>query len=225
MEVVDIPLPPLIFPGCCLLAGPSGSGKSTLLASILRNRDLMFTEKIDHMIFCHAEAAEEQFETIAGLELYQGLPDSATLDTWTESHAGTNLLICFDDLQLDFYNSSISESLLGRLSHHRGIYVLVLGQSIFPKAKHARQASLQYHTIILTRSCRDTISLQALATQVFGAGSSRKFLAAYLDATQLKQGRRPSYILIQMHPIFTHPHIRVFTNVLPAEAPIIAYKI
>ena len=225
MDSIAIPFPPLIFPGNLSVCGPSISGKSTLVAAILRNKEQLISEPIHHMIFCHVENPEPQFESIPGLQFHRGLPDSDTLNRWLDLHTGQNLLIAFDDMQIDFLNSDISEALLGRLAHHRNIFTVCISQSIFPRAKHSRQASLQYHGIILTRSCRDTLSIQNLATQIFGSGSSKRFLAAFFDATELRQDKRPSYLFVQMHPLWTNRELRVFTNIFPVEAPLIGYKI
>lgn len=225
MDTAEIPFPSFIFPGSLLLAGPTTSGKSVILSSILKNREYMFTQKIDHIIYCHAEDPEEQFTNIRGLELHLGLPDEDTLSRWFVIYKGKNVILAFDDLAQAFYSSAISESLLGRHAHHKSLFIIVASQNVYPKARFARQASLQFHGIILTRTCRDSLQIQHLGSAIFGSGGGRKFLAAFLDATQLRVDKHPSYVYIQLHPIFTNRQLRVFTNIFPFEQPMIGYKI
>ena len=146
------------------------------------------------------------------------------IDAWINKYSHTYWCIILDDMQNEFVNSDISERLLSRLISHHRCFLFLLGHTLFPKGKHARLVSLNFHYYILTRSCRDTAQISTFGYQILGVGQGKTFLAAYLDATDLKPNGRVGYLFVNVHPRHANRQQRLFTNILPSEAPLVIYK-
>ncbi len=225
MEPIDLRYPLLVSPGACFIGGPSHSGKSTIIAQILLNKDVMFNEPTPkEIVYCHMSEPDNIFYRIPDIHFHQGVPAETDIDTWISQYSKHPWILILDDMLTDFANSDIADKLLSRITHHHNCYLFLVGHTLFSKGKSSRLISLNCHSFILTRSCRDYSQLTTFGRQLLGTGQGKKFLEAYLDATEIRLDNRPSYLFVNVHPICSKRNYMLFTNIFPEEAPVILYK-
>jgi GTPase SAR1 family protein len=150
-------------PFTCLIVGPSGCGKTQLLTSILQNKDVLFNNKIDNIIFCYKEY-QPSYDTIKNLNknvyFNQGVYEEK-LDKSTRN------LIIFDDLMKETIDNSFIQDLFTIDSHHRNTSVILISHNLFPKGKHSRTISLNTNYLILFNNPRDKTQINVLARQIY----------------------------------------------------------
>ncbi len=225
MDTTEIVYPLLNVPGACAVTGVTFSGKTTLISQILLNKDLTFNEPTPkHIVYCHMNAPDAILHTIVDIHFHQGVPLESDIEHWIAEYSSQPWVLVFEDMQTDFLNSDIADKLLTRLTHHHNCFVFLVGHTLFSRGKNARLVSLNVHYFILTRSCRDVQQLMTFGTQLLGAGQGRKFLEACLDATELRTNQTPSYLFVNVHPLYCKRGQMLFTNILPSEAPLVLYK-
>ncbi len=225
METVELNHPLLVCPGAAALIGPSGSGKTSTLAQILLNISSVFVEPApENIVYCHSHEPEALLYNVKNIHFHEGPPLQSDIDEWISKYSHKCWALILDDMQSEFVNSDIAEKLLSRLTHHHNCFLFMIGHTLFAKGKHARLVSLNFHYYILTRSCRDMAQITTFGYQILGAGQGKKFLAAYLDATDLKPNGHAGYLFVNVHPRLSNRQQMLFTNILPSEAPLVMYK-
>ncbi len=225
MESIDIQYPLMHCPGAAAVIGPSNSGKSTKVAQILLNLSSTFAAPIpQNIVYCHSHEPEAVFYTIENIHFHEGMPLQSDIDNWISKYSDKGFIIVLEDMQAEFLDSDIAEKLLSRLVHHHNCFLFMIGHTLFSKGRHARIVSLNFHYYILLRTCRDLNQLVVFGSQLFGSGQGKKFLSAYLDATDISPSGRAGYLFVNVHPRLSHRNQMLYSNILPSEAPLVLYK-
>ena len=226
MDTEDLIYPIFQCPGSLLINGPSHSGKTSIVCRLIIHIESLFSKQFEDIIYCYTESPGVVAKIDSKIHLHSGLPDQDTLNEWIDSFDNKPWFLIMDDMSTDFYNSDISAQLLSRLIHHHNCFLAVISHSLFGGGKNARLASLNFHYFMFTRSCRDTQQISRFGVQIFGKGHSTQFLQIYQDATDLRPSQRPGYLLVHLHPRFSHKSRMLFTNIFNEDGePLILYRL
>jgi len=163
------------------LAGVSNSGKTFLTAQIIENRDRLFTQTFDKIVFLYREW-QPLYDK---LEKEQGVLFTSSLDEVEEhSRSPEPVLIILDDVVMDLISNSkeILPYFLSR-SHHGNNTVMILTQAIFLPNARLMQINCQY--LILFKLARDSSSVLRLGCQIHPL-SPRFLYNVYLDVVEKK---------------------------------------
>ena len=224
-ETIELYSPILPYPGSMTIVGATFSGKTTLLTKIIKYKKELFSKVPKTVVYCYGEHPGDLLREFDDVVYHKGLPSQETLDDWIALYENDGWILCFDDLSTEFYSNKSSENLISRVVHHSRLYLIIIGHNLFSNGKHARFASLNYHSFLLTRSCRDLNQFAILGRQLFGVGKGQKFVQCYIDATELRPNQRPGYLFVNTHPIYSSREGMLFTNIFPDEYPQILYKL
>jgi adenylate kinase family enzyme len=183
-----------------MVVGPSGSGKSQFVNKMISEKDVLFDDPPERIVWCYG--IWQSFYKTLGHEFHEGIPTDDFLDSG-------NMILVIDDL-MDEAQGSVS-TIFTRTSHHRNITCIFLSQNLFPKNKFARNISLNSNYIVLMKNCRDKAQISHLARQVY-PNNSKFLVEAYHDAT-----REPyTYLLLDFKPE-TDETNRICTGILSSE--------
>lgn len=167
-------------PSTTLVVGVSQSGKTCLVRKMIRENIYEKTIKKVKWIYLYAAP---WFLEEPNIEFVQGMPE--TFDDCD--------LIVIDDM-MHHLNDRVAD-LFTATSHHRNLSVILILQNLFPKAKVARDISLNAHYIIVFKNARDMNQVNCLARQLY-PNNSRFLMDAYIKAT----AKPYNYLLIDCHP-------------------------
>lgn len=197
------------LPCSILLCGPSFSGKSFMVAQLIKER--MFEPWPDVILWVYTED-QPLFDTVSGVEFIEGF----SADDIEEKIGDRTAMLIIDDCMAQAACDPKLTAFFTKKVHHRGISVCFIIQRLFPPEKEFRTMSLNASYLILTKNCRDKSQIATLGSQV--APGSRFLQESYRDATRDPFG----YIVLDFKQE-TPESLRVRTNVLPSEGPVIVY--
>lgn len=197
------------LPCSILLCGPSFSGKSFMVAQLIKER--MFEPWPDVILWVYTED-QPLFDTVSGVEFIEGF----SADDIEEKIGDRTAMLIIDDCMAQAACDPKLTAFFTKKVHHRGISVCFIIQRLFPPEKEFRTMSLNASYLILTKNCRDKSQIATLGSQV--APGSRFLQESYRDATRDPFG----YIVLDFKQE-TPESLRVRTNVLPNEGPVIVY--
>ena len=198
----------LLHPFTCLISGPTGSGKSSVVKKLIRQSAI--EPKPDNIVWLYLED-QPLYKDLKNVEFIQGIPD----DLETMFQANRNNLLILDDLMTHVHSDPRLTRLFSVGSHHRNLSVIFIIHNLFHQGKEMRNLSLNSHYIMLFKNPRDSLQVATLARQMY-PGKSKFLIEAYQDATKDSYG----YLLLDLKP--TTPEIlRVRTNILPTEVPVV----
>lgn len=183
-----------------LLAGPSQCGKSTLLHQILADENL-FHHKLERIYWYYGQINDELCVNDNNYILKEGLPDSfADIEPYS--------CIVLDDLMEEGRNHAGVTALFTKLVHHKKLFVVMLTQNFFDKAKEARTRRLNAQYMIIFKNPSDATQIATIGRQMYP--HDPKFLpAAFKAATARPHG----YLFIDLRQE-TLDHHRVRTGIL-----------
>jgi len=128
-------------------------------------------------------------------------------------------MIVLDDLMFEMQGSKEVSNLFTRMVHHTPCTVISISQNLFQGGKEARTRALNTQYIVLFKNPRDPSQINILARQMYP--NDAKFLIhAYQDAISR---RKYGYLFIDLQQE-TPDELRVRAQILPEEAPQIAYN-
>ena len=205
-EIIAIILQIMVFnaPFTMICSGATCSGKSEWVKRLIENRNELIHPPVDSVLYCYGIITPklEELKGHENIELHKGFPNIEDLYT--------NSLLILDDLMVDIEKAkSFLDSLFSRLSHHLGISVVFVTQSLFHKDLRLLKANTHY--IILLRNPSSQQQIRTLASQMY-PGRGKFFIEAYNDATS----KPYSYLAIDSHPQ-TAEQYRLSTNIFPGE--------
>ena len=199
------------------------AGKTSLVKRLVQYRDEIFTERMQHIIYCYGETPGDIGEINTDIELFKGLPSEDELSAWISNYKHQPWLLILDDLSQDFYNSPIGSEICTKLSHHYSASIILISHSLY--GAKSRLINLNMHNFFLLPSSRGLDSLGCFSRQCLGKGLSNSFVDSFLDATDKKgSGEKPPYLLVTLHPLYSNRQCLLFSNVLPDEHPMVTYK-
>jgi hypothetical protein len=208
-------------PSSFMLGGVSHSGKTTFVFNLLKNTDVLFQNPKckQNIIFFYNQwqDAYELFKpTNIVKEWINKLPTTEDIKEKTllyKNDGGSMLII--DDFA-EKLDSAIVH-LFSVLCHHTNSVVFVLTQNIFSRNRSFRDISLNSTYIVLFRNPRDKSQIVNFAKQ-YAPENTKGVVKAFHQATKSPF----SYLLFDLHQT-TPSHIRMRSNVLPHEAPMICW--
>ena len=115
--------------------------------------------------------------------------------------------------------SPIISNLYTTYSHHLGLSVVSILQSVFAKGDFSRTISLNTHHFILLSNPRSANEYRLLARQVF-PGQSKYFNEALKDALE---GKKYSYLQIDASPYGDDKYGRLRTSIFPDDKACVTY--
>lgn len=210
--------PRIKTPTNILISGPTQSGKTVLTKRLLENRQDIFDQDINKIVYCYG-AYQQGFakflDDIKDIEFVEGFPDDV-LDTFR----GEPGILVIDDLMDKCSNDQRMSELLTKHSHHKNITVIYIVQNLFPRGKFSRTISLNCHYIFAFKNCRDALGISTLVQQAFYGKNDRCYaMESFQDATNKTYG----YLLFDMHPS-TPTHLRLRSDIFPNERNIVYVK-
>lgn len=192
-------------PSSILLSGPSGSGKSFWMKRLVEHAKQMFSPSIDKVTLCYAEMQPLYNEM--NVDLLEGMPANLC----DQLNPELRHLVIVDDMMTELGDSTLLANFFTKICHHRGISLIVINQSLFPKGKESRTMSLNANYIVCFKHPRDQSQIMHLARQIY-PGRSKFLLEAFNDATSKAYG----YIVLDFRPE-TLDDRRVRTHVFPDD--------
>lgn len=205
-----------------MIIGPSGCGKTTFVSQLLKHKAEFFTEDPEIIIFYYKEwqsAYKDMKNSVSGLRMYQGSPDS--IEDVKEHLAAAasrqkHKLVIFDDCMSD--KLDVISQMFTIYSHHGNTSVLFLAQTAFDtKRPEFRTISVNSKGITLFRNPRDRSVISHLAKQIH-PGHGTFLIQAYEAATKSPY----SYLHLDFSQSQSDT-IRVRSHLFPSEWPIRVY--
>lgn len=156
-----------------LINGFSNSGKTRLCINILKK----YIKSIDTIILANNPNSQEihnEKDLASKIDILEYTPSISELK---DNYVGHKVIV-LDDNYLANFNSKIVLSYFVH-GRHSNVSVILICQNLFvPKAKYARDISLNATHFILLR-LRDLNQIQILASQIFGKKNSIQVLEIY----------------------------------------------
>ena len=176
-------------PARILVGGSSNSGKSVLCDYLVRQ----YHDQFARIIICGVSShpLEECSSIKPKLTLSPDLVDPSDYQSFDKEP----VLLWIDDLYSKALDSSNVCDLFTK-GRHKNISTILTTQNIFPRAKYARDVSLNASHYILTR-IRDLSSVETLARQLYGTKRSKGFMEIY---NKCMTSRPFAHLLIDLAP-------------------------
>ena len=209
-----VPLPFEAASTACV-SGATKSGKSTWLFRLLRNKNVMFSEPVNKILYCYGiyqDTFDSMKKEVEGIEFLEGIPSRAEVENFAD---GMHNLVILDDLSEGVVKDPDMERLFVQGAHHSNLSVFFVSHNCFRQGKCARTIALNTHYTVLFRNIRDGQQISALGKQMF-PGNNKALVEAYEDATSRKYG----YLVIDSTANGDDAY-RLRTNIFPGEDPLV----
>jgi hypothetical protein len=193
------------------VCGPSQSGKTEFVLQLLNQKDEVFRNPIENILWCYGIHDGNLLNTLQsrGYKTLRGLPK--------EQDIAPNSICILDDLLSESESSKEVTNMCTRAAHHKPSFIIFISQNLFPAGKEARTRSLNTHYYVIFKNPRDKLQFEILARQI-SPRHSKDLISIYEDATKNPHG----YLFID----FTQEcaeDVRYRTNIL--DPPIIYYRL
>jgi hypothetical protein len=197
-------------PCCILVNGSSGAGKSTLTVELLLRGVKAFTVqfKIIVFVYSHFQELYTELKEKSDAKLVFIPIEDLNLESLLTTYTHTAACIVFDDSILSIVDDNKFLELTTKDSHHRGITIFILSQTIFIKSKYSRAIALNCQYRILLNNCGDRLSLETLSRQLYPT-----FKHLFSNIFHSMRDTPRGYLLIDCHPE-TVPALALRTNLL-----------
>jgi hypothetical protein len=200
-------------PACIYMSGSSQSGKSFLVRRLLRERNGVFSEIQNRVVYCYNVLETELVKMAAAdsdIILHEGLPDRAAIDEWAVDGSWCLVL---DDLMSAACESKDITYLFTVGSHHKKATVIINSHNLFTQGKQSRTISLNSHYFIIFRNRRDANQIHSFARQLYPR-NPKFMISAYEHVMTTDHG----YLVADLHPASTADEkYRLRTNIFPGE--------
>jgi hypothetical protein len=195
-----------------IVSGPSSSGKTHFVLQLIDNARELFDTPPDKVFWCYGHHTE-MHEAMGrkNFNMIQGLPRNFDFVT-------PNSLIMLDDLMAQSANDARVTELFTQAAHHVPCFIVKTTQNLFPKGKESRNHSLNTQYLVLFKNPGDQLQVRTLENHMYP--HSNNYLVKAFDAAT--RDKPHSYLFLDRHKL-TADHIRVRTNIFPAQRPMIAY--
>lgn len=152
-------------------------------------------------------------QTLKNIKLHQGLPNSETLQNFTQTDSLKVLV--FDDLMASMCNSKDIDALMLVNSHHSNTIIIYTSQNHFGnKGLYSRSISSNTHIFFLMNTSRNLDSIMIFARQVVGSGLAYKgFQKMWNDVIANKPF---SYLVLNCSPS-TPADLRLSTDIFSSS--------
>jgi ABC-type dipeptide/oligopeptide/nickel transport system ATPase component len=196
------------------IAGPTGSGKTVLIRNILENCDKLIDVQKKFRVFWSYGTFQDGYNQPyknpnIDMNYVEGLP--------TKDEGEYDILVV-DDLMSEAGGSKALSNFFTRGSHHDKISVIFIVQNFFHKGVEMRTISLNSQYLILQKNRRDQSQMATLGRQLYPRNTNY-FLDAYDKAINMSAY---GYLVFDCRAD-TPEQLRLRTNILPQEFPIIVF--
>lgn len=207
-------------PFSCIIAGSSSSGKTYLLSQILRVKKFLFTKPPVKTILFYEEYQDiydKMLKSKAIDEVYKGMPSVEEIKKMAQPYKeGNGSCFIFDD-SMHNIKDEISQ-LFTTYSHHLNCSMFFVTQNLFLQNQEYRTMSMNSHYIILMGGNRSMRQMKYLASQI-SPYKTNYVVEAFYNATK---NRPYSYLLLDFQQQVPD-HLRLRTNILPSQFPMVVY--
>ena len=195
IEELDNVFPRFKSPATICMSGVSGSGKTTLIYRILRERNTLFENAINNILYCyavHQPIFTEIANEIPNIEFHDGMPDEELISNFSDLQHHN--LIILDDMMEIIVKSVAAQNLATKYSHHKNISTLYISQNLFVQGKCSKSISINTHYFIIMCNPRDIKQVNTLANQT---GLGIILNESYKDCVLNK---KYGYLVLSLHP-------------------------
>lgn len=189
-----------------IVAGPTQSGKTELIKNILANRESLFENCPENVVWSFGHTNEKQME-----EIKKQVPDISFTNGLPERENLSNAILILDDLMNEICKSGEFSNLFTRGCHHDNITTIAVLHNLFNKERYTRNISLNTHYYILFKNPRDKQQVRYMERQIFPEKKNH-LINAFNNATSKPYG----YLVIDLHPQ-TSETMRLYSNILPGD--------
>ena len=191
----------LTSPASFLVCGPSCCGKTYWVFRFIENRNEIFTEKIEKVLYFY-DTYQKKFDIyLNDIEFIQGIPTLEILKL------ADRCLLVLDDLM--HYPQDLITKIFTVYAHHFNFSVIFTAQNLFNK--NIREISLNSHFVVLFKNCHDATQIQHFLRQAF-PHKNKVVYDAYKNTVATPRG----YLMLDFRPD-TDDSQRIRTNVFPNE--------
>lgn len=171
-----------------ILGGPSQSGKTFFTKRLVARSQEIISPPPRRIIWAFGErnaVAMSEIKSISPVPVsfVEGLPD---LNEMPEQHEGPTLIV-LDDLMHSAAKSQTIAEIFTKMSHHRGVSVVLMLQNIFHRGPSMRDMSVNVKYMVLFKNPRDNGQIRYLARQIY-PGNEEFLVDAYRKATNRPHG-------------------------------------
>lgn len=179
------------------ICGPTGVGKTYLLKEIIDDRENLFEDKPNFVLYCYSiwqpiysKLKEENNQNIM---FVQGIPDNDLIKRTSMLKPG--FLLVLDDVLESIIDKPDILTLFIEKCHHLSINLLYILHNFYCQSRNRRTLSLQtqYYIFFPTRS--DQLTFEIFASRL-GRKNSKSFMDIYDDI----KANKYKYFVIDSHP-------------------------
>lgn len=188
------------------VAGPTQSGKTTLVTKIVKDRELLFDEKVSEVFWYSAFPPKDKLPNV---HYIQGVPYDIG------ERIIPNCLVVIDDYMHELNESKELTSIITRATHHLPMCLIYITQNIFQHGSQSKTRRLNATYLILFKNPQDIGQVEYIGRQMFP--QEKDFLTkAYRNTTFTSPF---SYLMIDAHAR-TPDYLRVRTHITTDEQPV-----
>ena len=142
------------------VSGPSQSGKTEFVLKLLAQKDDLFRNKLNKVLWCYGIHDIKLVGHLQsrGYKTLRGLPKEQDIEA--------NSICVLDDLLSESESSKEVTNMCTRAAHHKPCFVIFISQNLFPGGKEARTRSLNTHYYVIFMNPRDKFQFEMLARQI-----------------------------------------------------------
>ena len=202
----------LRFPCSMYVSGSSGSGKTVFVKKLIENRDSLFDEKIQRIVWCYGGGHFQDIfhdPALRDVEFIEGFQPEK-FETTDSKGKPIPTLVIIDDLMSELVDSPELAKLFTK-SRHTNVAPVFLTQNLFFKSSVFRTCSLNANYIVVMRMLRDKKQVMTLIHQMF-PDNPRFAKEAIFDATK----EAYSYAIIDTRQE-TPDELRIRTKIFPED--------
>jgi GTPase SAR1 family protein len=189
-----------------LIVGSSSVGKSTFVKNLILNKDQLFEIPPKKIYYC-ARSKDSVPEGIEDLVVFiEGLPSDEILENSQKEHT----IIVIDDLQTSCFESKAIVQAY-QSSRTKNLTLITLIQNLFPKAKFARDITLNTNVFVFFYNPRDLSSINSLSRQIT---PNQQNLLGKIYQEHVNSAYK--YLVVDVSPT-THPLFKFKTNIFSPE--------
>ena len=194
-----------------LVSGPTQAGKSTFVHGRLRHSSEIFGTHAPKVYWFYGQYNEHL--STKPYVTNEGLPDTAGFEN-IEPYS----VVVLDDLMEEAKNHRGVTALFTKLVHHKKLFVISITQNFYQQSKDARTRRLNVQYIVMVKNPADVTQVNTLSRQMY-PGCSKFLPDVYDHVTRKPHG----YLFIDLRQE-TPEQIRIRTNVLPSQFPMIVFQ-
>jgi hypothetical protein len=193
-----------------IVAGPTQAGKTTFVHHILNHRRWLFNSQPISQVYwvCNEIPRLQRIDCI----YIEGIPAEGF------DFVKQNSIVIVDDLMQEAKDSLHITNLFTKVTHHKNCFVIFLTQNYFSQSgdEITRRRNCQY--VVQFKNPADNSQIRLIANKMF-PDNQHFLIKSFKDAVSRPHG----YLLLDLRQE-TPDDLRVRTNILPHELPMVIYK-